>query len=76
MTPRKVQDAKDLKTGEKVYLKGHAKVTYMSDGISVEDAITELRQNGGGGEFDMELLEAYMPISRDFNDDFNNDFAR
>lgn len=49
MIPRKIQDAKDLKTGEKVYLKGHAKVTYMSDGISVEDAITELRQNGGGG---------------------------
>lgn len=30
----------------------------------------------GGGGFDMEALEAYMPMSRDFNDDFNNSFAR
>lgn len=32
--------------------------------------------NGGGTTIDPELLEAYMPMSRDFSDDFNNDFAR
>lgn len=31
---------------------------------------------GGGGSIDPELLEGYMPMSRDFSDDFNNDFAR
>lgn len=31
---------------------------------------------GGGGSIDPELLEAYMPMSRDFNDDFNDSFAR
>lgn len=25
---------------------------------------------------DTDSLEAYMPISRDFSDDFNNDYAR
>lgn len=69
MSDRKVQDAIDLKTKEKVYLKGHAKVTYISDGISVEDAIKELQKNSGSVDY-------FMPISRDFNDDFNDDFAR
>jgi len=27
-------------------------------------------------DIDLELLEGYMPMSRDFSDDFNNDFAR
>ena len=36
---RQVKDAIDNKTKEKVYLKGHAKVTYMSDGRSVEDTV-------------------------------------
>lgn len=30
----------------------------------------------GVGNIDPELLEAYMPLSRDFSDDFNNDFTR
>jgi hypothetical protein len=29
-----------------------------------------------GGSIDPELLEGYMPLSRDFSDDFNNDFTR
>lgn len=48
MSTRKIKDAKDLETGEKIYLKGHAKATYMSDGLSVEDAIKDLQENGGG----------------------------
>lgn len=31
---------------------------------------------GGGGSIDPELLEGFIPLSRDFFDDFNNDFAR
>lgn len=31
---------------------------------------------GGGGSVDPELLEAYMPMAREFSDDFNNDFSR
>lgn len=46
MTTRRVIDAKD-KDGEKVYVKGHAKATYMSDGRTVEDAINA---GGGGGK--------------------------
>ena len=33
-------------------------------------------EGGTGGSIDMEVLEAYMPMSRDFSDDFNNSFAR
>lgn len=31
---------------------------------------------GSGGNIDPELLEGFIPLSRDFSDDFNNDFAR
>ena len=31
---------------------------------------------GGGADINPELLEAFIPLSRDFSDDFNNDFAR
>lgn len=30
----------------------------------------------GGGSIDPELLEDYLPMAREFSDDFNNDFAR
>jgi hypothetical protein len=33
----------------------------------------DLRINAG---IDPELLEGFIPLSRDFSDDFNNDFAR
>ena len=48
METRKIKDARDLETGEKIYLKGHAKATYMSNGVPVEDAIKDLQENGGG----------------------------
>lgn len=63
-----------------------------ADGIVTDDVLVIVLQekvakfkgqtfdwNGGGGggsTIDPELLEAYMPITRDFSDDFNNDFAR
>lgn len=39
MFMRKIKDAIDLENNEKVYFKGHAKATYMSDGSAVEDAV-------------------------------------
>lgn len=44
MATRKVKDAKDLETDELIYFKSHAKATYMSDGISVEDTITKIKE--------------------------------
>jgi hypothetical protein len=70
MSTRKVKDAEDINTKEKVYLKGHAKVTYMSDGISVEDTFNRLI---GDSKLN---LDCFIPLSRDFSDDFNDDFAR
>ena len=42
MATRKIKDAKDLSTNELIYIKGHAKATYMSDGTTVEDAINNI----------------------------------
>jgi hypothetical protein len=41
-------------------------------------AITSSNSEGGGegGSIDPELLEGFIPLSREFSDDFNNDFAR
>lgn len=51
--------------------------------IVIEDVVLESEVafapiviEGGGGTIDPELLEGYMPLSRDFSDDFNNDFSR
>lgn len=46
MSTRKIKDAIDLSTNEKVYYKSHAKATFMSDGRTVEDAILA---GGSGG---------------------------
>lgn len=46
---RPIRDAKDITTGQKVYFKGHAQATFMSDGRTVETAINEAMQGGGSG---------------------------
>ena len=48
MSTRKIKDAKDLTTGELIYFKGHAKATYMSDGRTVEEAVSEM--SGGDSQ--------------------------
>lgn len=48
MATREIKDAKDLTTNELIYFKGHAKATYMSNGITVEDAINNIEATGGG----------------------------
>lgn len=50
-------------TSFRVYQNGEWKAVITSKG-------------GGGGSIDPELLEGFIPLSRDFSDDFNNDFAR
>ena len=47
MSTRKIKDAKDLSTNELIYFKGHAQATYMSDGRTVEEAITNINNSGG-----------------------------
>lgn len=49
MSIRKIKDAKDLNNNELIYFKSHAKATYMSNGSTVEDAINNIKANGGGG---------------------------
>jgi hypothetical protein len=48
MATRKIKDAKDLSTNELIYFKGHAQATYMSDGRTVEEAIANINNSGGG----------------------------
>lgn len=43
---------------------------------SMEFAPTVINTGGGGGSIDPEILEGYMPMMREFSDDFNNDFTR
>ena len=43
-----------------------------SEGRSLEEILANL----GNISIDPELLEGFIPLSRDFSDDFNNDFAR
>lgn len=49
MSIRKIKDIVDLETNELVYPKAHAKATYMSDGITVEEAINNLLNDSGNG---------------------------
>lgn len=50
MANRLIKDAKDAKSNELIYFRGHAKATYMSDGRTVEDAVNNM---SGGGSSDM-----------------------
>ena len=67
MSTRKIKDAVDLSTGEKVYYKSHAKATYMSDGRTVEDAIKTA--GGGGGS---EELSEIMTSIENINTEIEN----
>jgi hypothetical protein len=47
MANRTIKDAKDTKSNELIYFRGHAKATYMSDGRTVEDAINSVETGSG-----------------------------
>ena len=57
MSIRKIKDIVDLETNELVYPKAHAKATYMSDGITVEEAINNLSLNAGGNGINIVATE-------------------
>lgn len=44
MSTRQIKDAKDTKSGEKIYFKGHAKATFTSEGRTVEDVLNENKE--------------------------------
>lgn len=60
---RKVKDAIDLNTGEKVYFRGHAQATFMSDGRTVEQAIKSGGGSGGGSYDDTEIKRQLTELS-------------
>lgn len=53
MAIRNIKDAKDLDTGELIYFKGHAQAIFMSDGRTVEEAVSGM---SGGGSIDTSNL--------------------
>ena len=55
MATRKIKDAKDLNSGELIYFKGHAQATFMSDGRTVEEAVSDM-SGGSGGSIDTSNL--------------------
>lgn len=55
MSTRNIKDAKDLSTGELIYFKGHAQATFMSDGRTVEEAVSGM-SGGSGGTIDTSNL--------------------
>jgi hypothetical protein len=63
MSTRKVKDAKDLSTNELIYFKGHAQATYMSDGRTVEEAITS-STGGSGGTIDTSNLATKTELAQ------------
>lgn len=60
---RKVKDAVDLETGEKIYFRGHAQATFMSDGRTVEQAIKSGGGSGGGSYDDTEIQNKLTELS-------------
>lgn len=69
-----IEDLEDIREGAKKGATAIQKVkTINNQPIEGEGDITI---EGGGGNIDPELLEGFIPLSRDFSDDFNNDFAR
>lgn len=50
------------------------RVEFNSD-YTMKEAV-DITPAGGGGSIDPELLEGYLPMMREFSDDFNNDFSR
>ena len=65
MADRILKDAKDLKTGELIYFRGHAKATYMSNGATVEDAINSIGSSGGGSGSGANMTNYYTKAQID-----------
>ena len=44
--------------------------------VAISGSYNDLKDKPENIDIDPELLEGYMPLVRDFSDDFNNDFTR
>ena len=63
------------KDGNRQYPVTTTTLVVDANGKTVEQRLQEIGQ-GQGGSIDPTLLEGYMPMMREFSDDFNNDFSR
>ena len=63
MSTRNIKDAKDLSTGELIYFKGHAQATFMSDGRTVEEAVSGM-SGGSGGTIDTSNLATKAELAQ------------
>ena len=63
MSTRNIKDAKDLDTGELIYFKGHAQATFMSDGRTVEEAVSGM-SGGSGGTIDTSNLATKTELAQ------------
>ena len=75
MSTRKIKDAKDLSTNELIYFKGHAQATYMSDGRTVEEAITTSSggsSSSGSPDPSITYFDVYSLDNMEGVDDYNN----
>ena len=74
MATRKIKDAKDLSTNELIYFKGHAQATYMSDGRTVEEAISNISGGSDGDSsdfFQFDVLSAVLESGSEFDENGN-----
>ena len=62
MSIRKIIDPKH--NGEKVWLKGHAQATFMSDGSTVEDAINNMKAEDGGITTETDPIFSASPAAK------------
>ena len=62
MSTRQIKDAKDLSTNELIYFKGHAQATYMSDGRTVEEAISNIGEGSNGDSSDFFYFDVFSVI--------------
>lgn len=71
-------DAYNLESRFVEYNKGDKRYRVMFDEsyTIIEEIDITPTGSGGGGSIDPALLEGYMPMMREFSDDFNDDFAR
>lgn len=73
MANRIIKDAKDTKSNELIYFRGHAKATYMSDGRTVEDAINSAGTGGGGADMSNYYTKAQVDAKGFITEDNLND---
>ena len=64
----------DLATKQDILISGTNIKTINGESILGSGDIEII--SSGGGNIDPELLEGYIPLLREFSDDFNNDFTR